>query len=70
VWPQVMCKLGQGEVFYPVILILLANPMSEVLFYPCVLSLCLSIGLWVEGCADILLNPHLITHFSREGADC
>ena len=53
--PQVVGKLCYGEDFSPVRW-LTGSPRMKILFQPSVHTFCLSIGAWVEGCGEVLLD--------------
>ncbi len=63
VWPQIISILCQWEILYPVIWILLANPVAEILFYLRIFPFCLTVGLRVEGSTDVLLDSCLVAGF-------
>jgi hypothetical protein len=56
VFPGVVGEFCEGEKHTPVVLPRI-GPSSEVLLDPGIHSLRLTIGSWVEHCAEVLLDP-------------
>ena len=54
-WPRVLCILGEGEPFMPVVL-LCPTEDAQILFESLIGSLTSSIGLRVIRCADVLMD--------------